>query len=174
MALVVGSGFLVQPCSSSFICKNIYKPLSGVTNTFWPTRPGTTRCLTRTAVRAQLRPTWLPGLDPPPYLDGRWAFHLIVHVNVHLCCFKKENFAFELEACLNCILFSNLVCLEILVLIHLGLERIQKAWSGMCRQSWFILALLCLELLEFFLLMWVVPKFPWPLTICESQCVLAI
>ncbi|XP_030950286.1 photosystem I chlorophyll a/b-binding protein 5, chloroplastic [Quercus lobata] len=70
MALVVGRGFLVQPCSSSFICKNVYKPLSGVTNTFWPTRPGTTRCLTQTVARAQLRPTWLPGLDPPPYLDG--------------------------------------------------------------------------------------------------------
>ena len=94
MALVVGRGFLVQPCSSSFICKNVYKPLSGVTNTFWPTRPRTTRCLTQTVVRAQLRPTWLPGLDPPPYLDGRWDFHIVVHVNVHLCCFKKRKCCF--------------------------------------------------------------------------------
>ncbi|XP_062159515.1 photosystem I chlorophyll a/b-binding protein 5, chloroplastic [Alnus glutinosa] len=66
MALAVGRGFLVRPCSSSvFISKNIYKP--------WPARPGPviTRRFTRTAVRAQLRrPTWLPGLDPPPYLDG--------------------------------------------------------------------------------------------------------
>lgn len=28
---------------------------------------------TRAVVRAQQRPTWLPGLDPPPYLDGTLA-----------------------------------------------------------------------------------------------------
>lgn len=67
MALAVGRGFLVQPCSSLvFISKNIYKA--------WPARPGPgkTPRFTRTVVQAQLRrPTWLPGLDPPPYLDGR-------------------------------------------------------------------------------------------------------
>ncbi|KAG2663678.1 hypothetical protein I3843_16G045500 [Carya illinoinensis] len=72
MALAGGRGFLVQPCiSSSFVCKNIInKPLFGVKNTFWPARLGPTSRVTRTVVRAQLRPTWLPGLDPPPYLDG--------------------------------------------------------------------------------------------------------
>ncbi|KAE8100675.1 hypothetical protein FH972_018549 [Carpinus fangiana] len=70
MALAVGRGFLLQPCSSpAFISKNIICKA-------WPARPGpgTTRRFTRTVVQAQLgRPTWLPGLDPPPYLDGSLA-----------------------------------------------------------------------------------------------------
>lgn len=73
MALAGVRGFLVQPCfSSSFVCKNIIiKPSLGVKNTFLPARLGPTSRVTRTVVRAQMRPTWLPGLDPPPYLDGR-------------------------------------------------------------------------------------------------------
>lgn len=69
MALHGGRGFLVQPCFP--ISNHICKPSLGVTNKFWPARRGITPRLT--LVRAQLRPTWLPGLDPPPYLDGRLA-----------------------------------------------------------------------------------------------------
>ncbi|KAL9313003.1 hypothetical protein ACSQ67_018455 [Phaseolus vulgaris] len=32
-----------------------------------------TPCYRQTCVAAQQRPTWLPGLDPPPYLDGTLA-----------------------------------------------------------------------------------------------------
>lgn len=69
MAVAMGGAFLVQPCSSSlcFMSKNIHKSSLGVEGAFWPIKPGSTRYL---AVRAQQRPTWLPGLDPPPYLDG--------------------------------------------------------------------------------------------------------
>lgn len=72
MALAMGGGFLIQRRPfSPFICKNIYKSSFGGTNAFWTAGAGNnTRHFTRTVVRAQLRPTWLPGLDPPPYLDG--------------------------------------------------------------------------------------------------------
>ncbi|KAK9270933.1 hypothetical protein L1049_026520 [Liquidambar formosana] len=73
MAATVGRVFLVLPhtsssSSSSFLGKNVYKPSLGTSYTSWPAR----RCA-RTVVQAQERPTWLPGLDPPPYLDGTLA-----------------------------------------------------------------------------------------------------
>ncbi|KAK0577073.1 hypothetical protein LWI29_027514 [Acer saccharum] len=76
MAVAVGRGFLIQPCSSSsssFICKDTCKPSLGITTTLWSAKPETTGRYMSTVVRAQQRPTWLPGLDPPPYLDGKLA-----------------------------------------------------------------------------------------------------
>lgn len=67
MAVAVGRGFLVPPCALSPNNKSSF----GITNTPSPAKQGTTRAYTRLVARAQLRPTWLPGLDPPPYLDGR-------------------------------------------------------------------------------------------------------
>ncbi|KAJ6939881.1 hypothetical protein NC651_006135 [Populus alba x Populus x berolinensis] len=37
-----------------------------------PAKPGSTPCKP-IVVHALQRPTWLPGLDPPPYLDGTLA-----------------------------------------------------------------------------------------------------
>lgn len=74
MAVAVGRGFLLQPSSSSsFISKDVNKSSVGITSTFLPAKPGTTGRYLATVVRAQQRPTWLPGLDPPPYLDGTLA-----------------------------------------------------------------------------------------------------
>uniref|UniRef100_A0A0F7CYY9 Chlorophyll a-b binding protein, chloroplastic n=1 Tax=Erodium texanum TaxID=28960 RepID=A0A0F7CYY9_EROTE len=69
MAATVGRSFLVQPCTSpSFIgnSKRIHKSSFG-----FSAKPGAAP--SRTVVRAQERPTWLPGLDPPPYLNGTLA-----------------------------------------------------------------------------------------------------
>ncbi|OAY50931.1 photosystem I chlorophyll a/b-binding protein 5, chloroplastic [Manihot esculenta] len=76
MALVMGRALLAQPCSSSSLCftsKSLCKSSLGLKNTCWTSEIGRNRCFTRTVVRAQQRPTWLPGLDPPPYLDGTLA-----------------------------------------------------------------------------------------------------
>lgn len=74
MAVAVGRGFLLQPSSSSsFICNDVNKSSIGITSAFLPAKSGTTRRYLATVVRAQQRPTWLPGLDPPPYLDGTLA-----------------------------------------------------------------------------------------------------
>ncbi|KAH9758262.1 photosystem I chlorophyll a/b-binding protein 5 [Citrus sinensis] len=74
MAVAVGRGFLLQPSSSSsFISKDVNKSSIGITSAFLPAKPGTTRRYLATVVRAQQRPTWLPGVDPPPYLDGTLA-----------------------------------------------------------------------------------------------------
>lgn len=71
MAVAVGRGFLVRPCSSSsFLRNDLTKSSLGITTTFSPSKPATRRRYSLTVVRAQQRPTWLPGLDPPPYLDG--------------------------------------------------------------------------------------------------------
>lgn len=67
MAVAVGRGCLVLPCALSINNKSSF----GTTSTPFSSKPGTTRAYTRLVARAQLRPTWLPGLDPPPYLDGR-------------------------------------------------------------------------------------------------------
>ncbi|EOY14470.1 hypothetical protein QUC31_000057 [Theobroma cacao] len=73
MAVPVGRGFLVQPCSSSssIFHNKIYKPSLGAASTLWST--SAPRRYGQIAVQAQQRPTWLPGLDPPPYLDGTLA-----------------------------------------------------------------------------------------------------
>jgi len=72
MAVAMGRPFVIQPCLSSSLCslsKNINKSSFGAAETFLPAKPSSTRC-TPVVVHAQQRPTWLPGLDPPPYLDG--------------------------------------------------------------------------------------------------------
>ncbi|KAL6317174.1 hypothetical protein AAG906_029926 [Vitis piasezkii] len=74
MAITVGTGFLVQPSSSlSFLGRKSCKPTLDVAYRFLPARPGPIRFSHRTVVQAQQRPTWLPGLDPPPYLNGTLA-----------------------------------------------------------------------------------------------------
>lgn len=67
MAVTVGRGFLIPPstfCSSSFLGRNVCNSSLG------SARLGPARRYARTIVQAQERPTWLPGLDPPAYLDG--------------------------------------------------------------------------------------------------------
>ncbi|KAK8649010.1 hypothetical protein V6N13_129748 [Hibiscus sabdariffa] len=74
MAVTVGRGFLLQPCSysSSPIFHNkIYRPSTGSATAFWST--SAPRRYPQVVVQAQQRPTWLPGLDPPPHLDGTLA-----------------------------------------------------------------------------------------------------
>lgn len=105
----------------------------------------------KTTIKAQQRPTWLPGLDPPPYLDGTWALritiqHLMILLNLEIFITLFFYFIF---------LLLCKVLWEILGLTHLDLERTRRAWSGMCKLSWFIPVLPWLELLEFFSLMWV-------------------
>lgn len=72
MATAFGRALHIPSCSLSLVCKNVPKPSFGVAKLPWPAQAGKARTRTRVMVtRAQLRPTWLPGLDPPPYLDGR-------------------------------------------------------------------------------------------------------
>uniref|UniRef100_A0A0F7GZW6 Chlorophyll a-b binding protein, chloroplastic n=1 Tax=Geranium incanum TaxID=1158081 RepID=A0A0F7GZW6_9ROSI len=74
MAVTVGRVFLAQPCTSaSFIGngngKHIHRSSFG-----FLAKPGAALSRhSRIVVRAQERPTWLPGLDPPPYLNGTLA-----------------------------------------------------------------------------------------------------
>ncbi|KAM7260262.1 hypothetical protein ACFE04_016003 [Oxalis oulophora] len=71
MAFALGrSTFLVNPStySSSPFTKNVNKSF---TKTFSPS-PLLPRH-DHLVARAQVRPTWLPGLDPPPYLNGSLA-----------------------------------------------------------------------------------------------------
>ncbi|KAJ4964354.1 hypothetical protein NE237_024293 [Protea cynaroides] len=74
MAVAVGSITLFQPFSASPASFASSKHISR--HTFVTTfSPATQRSISRpylTIVRAQ-RPTWLPGLDPPPHLDGTLA-----------------------------------------------------------------------------------------------------
>uniref|UniRef100_A0A0F7GYJ2 Chlorophyll a-b binding protein, chloroplastic n=1 Tax=Francoa sonchifolia TaxID=23250 RepID=A0A0F7GYJ2_9ROSI len=76
MAIAVGRViFLAQPYSSSaaFISKTKCRPSLFLKNSIFPAKSRITQRNYRTTVRAQERPTWLPGLDPPPYLDGTLA-----------------------------------------------------------------------------------------------------
>uniref|UniRef100_A0A0F7GYN2 Chlorophyll a-b binding protein, chloroplastic n=1 Tax=Erodium trifolium TaxID=337410 RepID=A0A0F7GYN2_9ROSI len=62
-ATTVGRSFLVQPCTLIGNGKHIHRSSFGFSAKPPSGHP-------RTVVRAQERPTWLPGLDPPPYLNG--------------------------------------------------------------------------------------------------------
>lgn len=102
-------------------------------------------------VRAQQRPTWLPGLDPPPYLDGTWA---------PFCQFTSFLIGCKCSAAIDACGLLFAVLLGISGLILLDLERIRKAWGGMCKQSWFMPVSPWLGLQEFFLLMWAAKRTP--------------
>ena len=74
MDIAVGRNIQILAFSgSSFHGKSICKTSVALKGTNWPARTGHSLRQCRTAVRAQQRPTWLPGLDPPPYLDGTLA-----------------------------------------------------------------------------------------------------
>lgn len=60
--------------SSSFLTNNFYKS-SIILAT--PTARLTRQVVLQ--VQAQARPTWLPGLDPPPHLDGRSEFLFVYY-----------------------------------------------------------------------------------------------
>lgn len=57
-------------CSSYIFSKNAHGTEFGLNKTCSPSKVGNPRLH---VVRAQERPTWLPGLDPPSYLDGTLA-----------------------------------------------------------------------------------------------------
>ncbi|CAI0558315.1 unnamed protein product [Linum tenue] len=77
MAVAMGRALLLHPCSASsssstlsFTSRNTHNPYSSLAaDTLWSAaKTGPRHPLT--VAQAQPRPTWLPGLDPPPYLDG--------------------------------------------------------------------------------------------------------
>ncbi|WOH02866.1 hypothetical protein DCAR_0522256 [Daucus carota subsp. sativus] len=70
MDTATSRGFQVLACSgtSSFTRKKIHK--TSFCATYLPARRGHAPRHLITCIRAQERPTWLPGLDSPPYLDG--------------------------------------------------------------------------------------------------------
>lgn len=71
MALAIGRSFPLQPCSL-FKSARIYESSLGGRSSWLRhggaeiTKPSKRACV----AAAPQRPTWLPGLDPPPYLDG--------------------------------------------------------------------------------------------------------
>ncbi|PWA13694.1 chlorophyll A-B binding protein [Artemisia annua] len=72
------SHILSCSCSSSSIVKHgtgnsANRTSFGTTTICPPTRWSRGSRHLKTAIHAQDRPTWLPGLDPPPYLDGTLA-----------------------------------------------------------------------------------------------------
>ncbi|PHT98725.1 hypothetical protein BC332_32384 [Capsicum chinense] len=74
MDVAVGRGFQVVAFSgSSFHGNSIPKASAAVSGINWTARTGHSPRPCTTVVQAQQRPTWLPGLDPPPHLDGTLA-----------------------------------------------------------------------------------------------------
>ncbi|KAK6784326.1 hypothetical protein RDI58_017781 [Solanum bulbocastanum] len=75
MEIAVGKGFLVLTLSgSSFHGKSIRKTCASLKGFNWTSaRKGHSLTPCTTLVQAHQRPTWLPGLDPPPHLDGTLA-----------------------------------------------------------------------------------------------------
>lgn len=77
MDTAVGRGFqiLAHPLSSPFLGKSINQTPFSRSTSSWVVKKGLMLPRLHVVVRAQgeSRPTWLPGLDPPPYLDGTWA-----------------------------------------------------------------------------------------------------
>lgn len=72
MEIAVGRGFQVLTLSgSSFHGKSIRKTCVSLKGFNWTSaRKGHSLTPCTTLVQAHQRPTWLPGLDPPPHLDG--------------------------------------------------------------------------------------------------------
>ncbi|XP_060188047.1 photosystem I chlorophyll a/b-binding protein 5, chloroplastic [Lycium barbarum] len=74
MDITVGRSFQILAFyGSSFHGKSICKTSVALKGTNWTARTGHSLRPCTTVVQAQQRPTWLPGLDPPPYLDGTLA-----------------------------------------------------------------------------------------------------
>ncbi|XP_059633615.1 photosystem I chlorophyll a/b-binding protein 5, chloroplastic [Cornus florida] len=75
VASALGRSFPILPCCSSLssLEKHVCKSSFGAANTYSPAGIGHTRRGSGIVVQAQERPTWLPGLDPPSYLDGSLA-----------------------------------------------------------------------------------------------------
>ncbi|KAI3758946.1 hypothetical protein L6452_06519 [Arctium lappa] len=72
------SHILISSCSSSFLAKystgnSTFRTAYGTTPIHSPGRWGRGARHLRTSIQAQQRPTWLPGIDPPSYLDGTLA-----------------------------------------------------------------------------------------------------
>lgn len=72
MDIAVSKGFQVPAFagSSSVLRKSTGNTSLGFNRTSWADKVGVSSSRLQTVVKAQERPTWLPGLDPPPYLDG--------------------------------------------------------------------------------------------------------
>uniref|UniRef100_A0A0F7GZW1 Chlorophyll a-b binding protein, chloroplastic n=1 Tax=California macrophylla TaxID=337344 RepID=A0A0F7GZW1_9ROSI len=68
MAATVGRSFLVHPST----CASLIGNGNGKSSFCFSAKPSR-HSYTVPVVRAQERPTWLPGLDPPPYLNGTLA-----------------------------------------------------------------------------------------------------
>jgi light-harvesting complex I chlorophyll a/b binding protein 5 len=66
-----------------------------------PAKPGSTPC-TPIVVHAQQRPTWLPGLDPPPYLGTSAAHCALSNSRPEL-----KNFCLLFMFCLILLCFSK-------------------------------------------------------------------
>ncbi|GFP91729.1 chlorophyll a-b binding protein 7 chloroplastic [Phtheirospermum japonicum] len=73
MDIAAGRGFQILPHSPLFHGKFKNRTMFGQSNSNWLVKKGSTLQRHRMVVKAQDRPTWLPGLDPPPYLDGTLA-----------------------------------------------------------------------------------------------------
>lgn len=75
MAAAIARSYSFQP-RSLFNSNTIYNP-SPYGGYSWlgpaASRAGTTPRCRQICAAMQPRPTWLPGLDPPAYLDGTWA-----------------------------------------------------------------------------------------------------
>ncbi|XP_027356054.1 photosystem I chlorophyll a/b-binding protein 5, chloroplastic [Abrus precatorius] len=71
MAVAIGRSFAFRP-HSLFNSKSIDRPSPAGSFSWLGHAAATPRCK-RIRVAAQQRPTWLPGLDPPPHLDGTLA-----------------------------------------------------------------------------------------------------
>ncbi|KAG2400563.1 Photosystem I chlorophyll a/b-binding protein [Vigna angularis] len=72
VAVAVGRGLPIQT-RSLFNSKNIDRASPAGRVSWLGHSAAVTPRYRQTCVAAQQRPTWLPGLDPPPYLDGTLA-----------------------------------------------------------------------------------------------------
>jgi len=69
VAAAIGRGLPIQP-RSLFNGKSIDRASPAGRLSWLGHAAAVTPRYRQTCVAAQQRPTWLPGLDPPPYLDG--------------------------------------------------------------------------------------------------------
>lgn len=69
MAVAIGRSFSIQP-GSLFNNKSLDRGSPAGRLSWLGDGAAATPRYRQTCVGAQQRPTWLPGLDPPPHLDG--------------------------------------------------------------------------------------------------------